>query len=86
MLVENNKTYRITSNKRPGRLLNFSDYRRGVYSRGRLKEGGIYCETYNKQCAKILKKKLLKRQKKFPTLKLKFRKKDCIENFLAFIK
>ena len=25
--------YRITSNKRPGRLLNFLDFRRGVYSR-----------------------------------------------------
>ena len=26
--------YRITSNKRPGRLLKFSDFRRGVYLRG----------------------------------------------------
>ena len=28
------RNYRITSNKRPGRLSNFSDFRRGVYSRG----------------------------------------------------
>ena len=39
--------YRNASNKRPGRLLNFSIFRRGVYSRdvysrGCLKEGGVY--------------------------------------------
>ena len=34
-LVQQNE-YRITLNKRPGRLLNFSDFMRGVYLRGRL--------------------------------------------------
>ena len=39
----NKSTYRITSIKRPGRLLNFSIFRGGggVYSRGRLIEGAF---------------------------------------------
>ena len=35
-------TYRITSNRRPGRLLNFRPLRGEVYSRGSLKDGGVY--------------------------------------------
>ena len=40
--LETNKKikYRITSNKRPGRLLNFLDFRRGIYSREAFKRGG----------------------------------------------
>ena len=34
--------YRITSIKRPGRLLNFSIFRGGVYSRGTFNRGGVY--------------------------------------------
>ena len=33
--------YRKASNKRSERLLNFSIFRGGVYSRGRLKEGDV---------------------------------------------
>ena len=34
--------YRNASNKRPGRLKNILIFRGGVYSRGRLIEGGVY--------------------------------------------
>ena len=66
--------YRNTSIKRPGRLLKFQTYRRGVYSRGRLKEGGVYYKILGVMtwCAETLEKELLKRKELFTTSKLKF--------------
>ena len=41
-IIESYSLYCNASNKRLGRLLNFSVFRGGVYLRGRSKEGGIY--------------------------------------------
>ena len=39
--------YRNASNKRPGRLLNFSTFRGAFIRGGRLKEGGVYYKFYS---------------------------------------
>ena len=41
-LAQKEYIYRNTSIKRPGHFLNFHTFRMGVYSKGRLKEGGVY--------------------------------------------
>ena len=40
MLHKNIYIYRNASNKRPGRLLNFCEFKGGVYSRGAFKKKG----------------------------------------------